>query len=91
MRCAAGRWGRGLLLAASLLPAAHAQTAPVASPRPDTVKTPAPTFVVDTARTVTVVSAEPSDAVTRPLAWRIEAVIVVLTLSTLLLYNVRSR
>jgi hypothetical protein len=52
---------------------------------------PAPTFVVDTARTVTVVSAEPSDAVTRPLAWRIGAAIVVLTLSTLLLYNVRSR
>jgi hypothetical protein len=94
MRRAVGRWGRGLLLAACLLPAARSQTlpaAPVASPRSDSIKTPAPTFVIDTARTVTVVSAEPSDAVTRPLAWRIGAAIVVLTLSTLLLYNVRSR
>ncbi|MDO7850850.1 hypothetical protein [Hymenobacter convexus] len=97
MHRAARRWGRGVALAACLLPAAHAQTvpapppAPIASPRPDSVKTPAPTFVADTARTVTVVTTEPSDAVTRRLAWRIGAAIVVLTLSTLLLYNVRSR
>ncbi|MBJ6107515.1 hypothetical protein JAO73_00720 [Hymenobacter sp. BT523] len=66
---------------------------PATPARSDSLKTPAPTFVVDTARQVTVVSApaEPSDVVTRPLAWRIGAAIVVLTLSTLLLYNVRSR
>jgi hypothetical protein len=98
MRRAAGRWGRGLVLAACLLPAApRAQTvptappAPVATPRPDSLKMPLPTFVVDTARNVTVVTTEPSDAVTRPLVWRIGAAIVVLTLTTLLLYNVRSR
>jgi acyl dehydratase len=97
MQRAARRWGGGLVLATCLLPAAHAQTVPaapptpVAAPRSDSVKTPAPTFVADTARTVTVVTAEPSDAVTRRLAWRIGAAIVVLTLSTLLLYNVRSR
>ncbi|UOQ98106.1 hypothetical protein MUN81_01115 [Hymenobacter sp. 5317J-9] len=91
MRRAAGRWGRGLVLAACVLPAARAQTVPAAPARPDSLKTPAPTFVVDTARTVTVVTTEPSNVVTRPLAWRIGAAIVVLTLSTLLLYNVRSR
>jgi hypothetical protein len=88
------------VLAACLLPAARAQTvpaaappAPVAAPRPDSLKTPPPTFVADTARNVTVVTApaEPSDAVTRRLAWRIGAAIAVLTLTTLLLYNVRSR
>lgn len=97
MQRAARRWGRGLVLAAYLLPAASAQTlpasppTPVTAPRTDSVKTPAPTFVADTARTVTVVTTEPSDAVTRRLTWRIGAAIVVLTLSTLLLYNVRSR
>ena len=93
----AGRWGRGLALATCLLTAARAQTvpatppAPAAAPRPDSLKTPAPAFVADTARHVTVVTAEQSDAVTRPLALRIGAAIVVLTLTTLLLYNVRSR
>ncbi|MBF9143005.1 hypothetical protein [Hymenobacter properus] len=95
MRRAAGRWGRGLLLAVCLLPVARAQTVPATPPAasspPDSVRKLAPTFVVDTTRTATVVSAEPSDAVTRPLAWRIGAAIVILTLSTLLLYNVRSR
>ncbi len=84
----------GLLLAlGGGLAAAQAQTvpAPVASPRPDSAKIPPPTFVLDTARTVTVVTAEPSEVVTRPLAWRIGAAILVLTLTTLLLYNVRSR
>ncbi|MBF9223925.1 hypothetical protein [Hymenobacter ruricola] len=97
MRRAAGRWGRGLALAAWLLPAARAQTVPaapptpVAAPRADSLQPPAPTFVADTARRVAVVTPEPTDAVTRPLAWRIGAAIVVLTLTTLLLYNVRSR
>ena len=97
MRRATSRWGRGLALAACLLPAgrAHAQmvpATPVASPRPDSLKTPTPTFVADTARHVTVVApSEPSDTVTRPLARRIGAAIVVFTLFTLLLYNVRSR
>jgi hypothetical protein len=50
-----------------------------------------PTFVVDTARQVTVVTTEPTDAVTRRTGLRIGAVIVLLTLTTLLLYNVRSR
>ena len=94
MRRAAGRWGRGRALAACLLPAARAQTVPavpnpVVAPRADSLKTPGPTFVADTARNVTVVTTETTDAVTRPLAWRIGAAIVVLTLTTLLLYNVR--
>ena len=102
MRRAARRWGRGLLVAVCLLPAAgRAQTvpavpapgvAPVAAPRPDSLKNPSPTFVVDTARHVVVVSAtEPTQAVTRRTGLRIGAAILVLTLTTLLLYNVRSR
>lgn len=85
--------GQLLVLAAGLLPTAAAQTvpAPVAAPRADSVQTPPPTFVADTARRVSVVTAEPTDAVTRRSAWRIGAAIVVLTLTTLLLYNVRSR
>ena len=82
---------RRLLLLAALLPAlALAQTAPVAPA--DTLK-PAATFSVDTSRTADVVTnpAEPSEKVTKPLAVRITAAIVVLTLTTLLLYNVRSR
>ena len=96
MRRAARRWGRGVAVAVCLLPGAQAQTVPpapatpVAAPRPDSLKTP-PTFVADTARHVPVVTAEPTDAVTRPLAWRIGAAIALLTLTTLLLYNVRSR
>ena len=89
----------GLLLALALLPApgrAQAVPAPVAAPvapalRPDSVNTPPPTFVADTTRRVTVVSTEPTGAVTRRSALRIAAAIVVLTLTTLLLYNVRSR
>ena len=88
MRRAARRWAGGLLVAAGLLPAAHGQ-AP--TPRPDSLKIPPPTFVADTARHVTVVSAEPPAAVTRRSALRIGAAIVVITLTTLLLYNVRSR
>ncbi len=97
MRRAAQQWGRGLLLAAALLPAAaRAQTGPppappAAAPRPDSLKGPAPTFVVDTVRQVVVVTAAPSEVLTRPLALRIGAAIALLTLTTLLLYNVRSR
>ena len=92
MQRAARRWGRGLALAICLLPAARAQTVPApTTPRPDSVKTARPTFVADTARRVTVVSPEPTDAVTRRTGLRIGAAIVLLTLTTLLLYNVRSR
>lgn len=97
MRRAARQWGWCLAVAAYLLPAAHAQTlvpaapvTPVVAPRTDSIKVP-PTFVVDTARQVTVVTTEPTDAVTRRTGLRIGAVIVLLTLTTLLLYNVRSR
>jgi len=85
----AARWR--LMLAAGLLAtAARAQTVP--APPPDSVKKPAPTFVADTARRVVVVSpAEPTNEVTRRTGLRIGAVIAVLTLTTLLLYNVRSR
>ncbi len=91
----AARWHL-LVVAGLLAPAARAQTAPVAAPtaapRPDSAKTPAPTFVADTTRrTVVVSSLEPTDAVTRRTGLRIGAAIVVLTLTTLLLYNVRSR
>ena len=87
------RAGLLLLLVTGARPAAHAQTlptTPAAAARPDSLKTP-PTFVADTARHVAVVTAEPTNAVTRPLAWRIGAAIALLTLTTLLLYNVRSR
>ncbi|MBF9235908.1 hypothetical protein I2I05_00725 [Hymenobacter sp. BT683] len=90
----AARFGLLLALGAAGLPVAQAQTvppAPAALPGADSVKIPPPTFVVDTARSVAVVTAEPSEVVTRPLAWRIGAAILVLTLTTLLLYNVRSR
>ena len=91
----AARVGLLLLLALTGRPTgAHAQAPPVppvAAPRPDSLPNPPPTFVADTARHVTVVSAEPTDAVTRRSAWRIGTAIVVLTLTTLLLYNVRSR
>lgn len=85
----AARWR--LLVAASLLAtAARAQTVP--APRPDSVKKPPPTFVADTARHVVVVNTtEPTTEVTRRTGLRIGAAIVVLTLTTLLLYNVRSR
>ncbi len=82
------RWGRGGVAAVCLLLAAPT----VAQTVPDSVKTPSPTFVVDTARHVVVVSAaEPTNTVTRRTGLRIGAAIVVLTLTTLLLYNVRSR
>ena len=93
----AARVGLLLLLAAGPVAAAQGQTlpaapaVPVAKSRPDSVKVTPPTFVADTARHVTVVGAEPADAVTRPVALRIGAAILVLTLTTLLLYNVRSR
>ena len=89
----AARWR--LVVAAGLLAAAaHAQTLPsppASPPPPDSAKPARPTFVADTARQVTVVGTEPSDVVTRRLGLRIGAAIVVLTLTTLLLYNVRSR
>ncbi|GAB2859483.1 hypothetical protein [Hymenobacter ruber] len=80
-----------LLVAAGLLAtAARAQTVP--TPLPDSIKKPPPTFVADTARRVVVVSTtEPTTEVTRRTGLRIGAAIVVLTLTTLLLYNVRSR
>ena len=94
MRPAARRWRLVLAMAAVaaglLAPAARAQTVP--APRPDSVKTPAPTFVADTTRRVVVVNTtEPTNEVTRRTGLRIGAAIVVLTLTTLLLYNVRSR
>jgi len=83
------RWRLGLA-AGLLTAAAHAQTTP--TPRPDTIKTQSPTFVADTARQVVVAhSPEPTDALTRRTGLRIGAAIIVLTLTTLLLYNVRSR
>jgi Rieske Fe-S protein len=97
MRRGGQQWGRALVVAACCWTAeAHAQavppaTAPTTPSQADSVKTAPATFVVDTTRRVTVVTAEPSDAVTRPLAVRIGAAIVVITLTTLLLYNVRSR
>ena len=102
MRRGARRWGRGLAVAASLLlpAAARPQTLPApgpvpkaAAPRPDSLPPPAPTFVADTTRPAVVVvdAAEPTLAVTRRTGLRIGAVIAVLTLTTLLLYNVRSR
>ena len=80
-----------LVVAAGLLAAAtHAQNLP--APLPDSLKKPPPTFVTDTARHVVVVSTpEPTTEVTRRTGLRIGAAIVVLTLTTLLLYNVRSR
>jgi hypothetical protein len=93
----AARWQ--LVVAVSVLAAiAHAQTAPqppaapTVAPRPDSVQKQAPTFVADTTRRVVVVdTTEPTDAVTRRTGLRIGVAIVVLTLTTLLLYNVRSR
>ena len=83
------RW-RLVAVAGLLGTAARAQTVP--APLPDSIKKPPPTFVADTARHVVVVSAaEPTTEVTRRTGLRIGAVIVVLTLTTLLLYNVRSR
>ena len=70
--------------------ATHAQTG--AAHRPDSLKASVPTVVADTARQVVVVaSPEPPDIVTRRTGLRIGAAIVVITLTTLLLYNVRSR
>ena len=97
----ARRWGLGPAVAAAtlamgLLPAARAQTVPgppptAVAPHPDSIKRPPPTFVVDTARHVIVVTPAPTDVVTHQLGLRIGAAILVLSLPTLLLYNVRSR
>jgi hypothetical protein len=85
----AARW-RPVVAAGLLATAARAQTVPTALP--DSIKKPPPTFVADTARHVVVVSTtEPTNEVTRRTGLRIGAAIVVLTLTTLLLYNVRSR
>jgi hypothetical protein len=84
------RQWRLVVLAGLLATAARAQTVP--APPSDSIKKPPPTFVADTARHVVVVSpAEPTNEVTRRTGLRIGAAIVVLTLTTLLLYNVRSR
>lgn len=103
MQRAARRWGRGLTIASYLLAgAARAQTMskppvvapvvlPVISPQSNLLKLPPPTFVTDTARPDPVVNAaEPTTAATHRMGPRIEAAIIVLTLTTLL-YNVRSR
>ena len=85
----AQQW-RLVVLVGLLATAARAQTVP--APLPDSIKKPPPTFVADTARRVVVVSTtEPTTEVTRRTGLRIGAAIVVLTLTTLLLYNVRSR
>ena len=85
----AARW-RLLLAAGVLATAARAQTVP--APLPDSTKKPPPTFVADTTRHMVVVGLpEPTTEVTRRTGLRIGAAIVVLTLTTLLLYNVRSR
>lgn len=59
----------------------------------DTTRRPALVVAPDTARRAAAPApaAEPTDQVTRRSAVRIGAAIVALTLSTLLLYNVRSR
>lgn len=81
---------RGLVLAALLPALASAQTTPATAA--DSLK-PVPTFAVDTTRLTSVVAVapEPSEQLTRPTALRITAAIVLLTLTTLVLYNVRSR
>jgi hypothetical protein len=80
---------------------ALAQLTPVTPPVPIVV--PVPPTVVDTLKKLPVglapdttrvsfaVAPQPPDKVTRPLAIRITAAIVLITLTTLLLYNVRSR
>ena len=98
MRRAAG----GLALLLGLLAApARGQLTPVSPPIPlevpvpptvvDTLKKPVVGLAPDTARVVIAPAAEPSAKLTRPLAIRIAVAIVVLSLSTFLLYNVRSR
>jgi len=91
--------GAGGLLLALLGGAAAAQRSPgaplvPAAVRPDSlVARPPEAALPDTARPAEalVPAAEPADPVTRRLAVRIAAAVAVLTLSTLLLYNVRSR
>jgi len=100
MQRAATRVGLGLglgLLAAVV----RAQLTPVSPPVPievpvpatvvDTSKKPVTGLVPDTTRVVIAPAAEPTEKLTRPLTIRIAVVIVVLTLTTFLLYNVRSR
>ena len=83
-------WWRLMTVAGLLTTAARAQTVP--APSPESIQKPPPTFVADTVRHVAVVNpAEPPTEVTRRTGRRIGAAIVVLTLTTLLLYNVRSR
>lgn len=78
-------------------PAAHVPgpvaPAVVASPAADTTRRASLVVAADTARRppAALPAAEPTDQVTRRSALRIGAAIVALTLSTLLLYNVRSR
>lgn len=97
----AGAWG-GLVLGLGLLATpAQAQLTPVSPPVPiempvpatvvDTLKKTVTGLVPDTTRVVIAAPTEPSEKLTKPLAIRIAAVIVVLTLTTFLLYNVRSR
>lgn len=95
-----GTWC-GLLSLGLLATTAHAQLTPVSPPIPlevpvpptviDTLKKPVAGLVPDTARVAIAPPAEPNEKLTRPRAIRIAAAIVVLSLSTFLLYNVRSR
>ena len=79
------------------VPAPISPTDPPVAPAVDAVPVavPATAPVVpvppDTARAVVGLIPEVSEKTTRPMALRIVGVIVLLTLSTLLLYNVRSR
>ena len=83
-------WWRLVTVAGLLATAARAQTVP--APSPESIQKPPLTFVADTTRHVVVVNpAEPTTEVTRRTGRRIGAAIVVITLTTLLLYNVRSR
>lgn len=97
----AGTWcGLGLSLGLLAAPA-RAQLTPVSPPVPievpvpptvlDTLKRTVIGLVPDTTRVVITPAAEPTEKLTRPLTVRIAVVIVVLTLTTFLLYNVRSR
>lgn len=86
------RW-LGLALAGLLTAAAGAQSIPI---RPDSVVVPSPAVAPDTLRPV-VLPEPPPDAEPTPgpvsvrARWTILGVCALLTLSTLLLYNVRSR
>jgi hypothetical protein len=98
MRPARMPWLLLALLLVLLAVEARAQSTPlpVASPAvvpPDTLRPASRVVLPDTIRQTVIVSpdAELPETVTSRSAWLISATIVVLTLTTLLLYNVRSR